>query len=71
MALGMELGLGPGDIVLDWDPAAPFPKGGGRSPPICTVVIGRPVLKFKFYCFMHSIFRKKSLIVLSLFQYKY
>ena len=27
MALGMEVGLGPGHIVLDGDPA-PFPKGG-------------------------------------------
>jgi len=31
MSLGMELGLGPGDFVLDGDPADPFPKGG-RSP---------------------------------------
>jgi len=29
IALGMELGLGPGDFVLDGDPAAPSPKGGG------------------------------------------
>jgi len=27
MKLGMEVGLGPGDIVLDGDPAAPPPKG--------------------------------------------
>ena len=54
----MELGLGPGNFVLDGDPAAPSPKRG-RSPPICTVVIGRPIFKFKFYCSMHSIFRKK------------
>ena len=26
MALGMELGLGPGDFVLDRDPAAPSPN---------------------------------------------
>jgi len=32
MSLGMELGLGPGDFVLDGDPAHPFPKGG-LSPP--------------------------------------
>jgi len=33
MSLSMELGLGPGDFVLDGDPAAPSPKrGGGRSP---------------------------------------
>ena len=31
MSLGMELGLGPGDFVLDGDPA-PSPKRG-RSPP--------------------------------------
>jgi len=28
MALGMEVGLSPGDIVLDGDPA-PYPKSGG------------------------------------------
>jgi len=32
MALGMELGLSPGDFVLDGDPAA-HPQKGGRSPP--------------------------------------
>jgi len=31
MALGMEVGLGPGHIVLDGDPAA-LPKKGGRAP---------------------------------------
>jgi len=31
MALGMEVGLGPGHIVLDGDPAPP-PKRG-RAPP--------------------------------------
>jgi len=31
MALGMELGLRPGHIVLDGDPA-PLPKEGGRLP---------------------------------------
>jgi len=29
--LGMQVGLGPGHIVLDGDPAAPYPKG--QSPP--------------------------------------
>ena len=29
MPLGMEVGLGPGDFVLDWDRASPSPKGGG------------------------------------------
>ena len=33
MSLGMELGLGPGDFVLDGDPAAP-PQKGERSPQI-------------------------------------
>ena len=31
MALGMEVGLGPGHIVLDGDPD-PLPKKGGRAP---------------------------------------
>jgi len=31
MSLGMELGLGPGDFVLD--PAPPSPKGGAASSP--------------------------------------
>ena len=30
MSLGMELGLVPGDFVLDGDPVAPSPKGGGH-----------------------------------------
>ena len=29
MKLGMQVGLGPGHIVLDGDPAPPPPKGGG------------------------------------------
>jgi len=32
MQLGVELGLGPGDFVLDRDPATRSPKG--HSPPI-------------------------------------
>jgi len=32
MPLGTEIGLGPGDIVLDWD-AAPHPKKGTEPPP--------------------------------------
>ena len=32
MSLGIELGIGPGDFVLDGDPAA-APQKGGRSPP--------------------------------------
>ena len=31
MSLGTELGLDPGDFVLDGDPVAPSPKGG-RTP---------------------------------------
>jgi len=31
MALGMELGLGPGHIVLDGD-SAPLPRKGDRAP---------------------------------------
>jgi len=33
MPLGMEVGLSPGDFVLDGDPASPSPKGG-RAPQI-------------------------------------
>ena len=37
-ALGMEVGLGPGHIVLDGDPA-PLPKKGSESPmPVGTEV---------------------------------
>ena len=32
MALGMEVGLSPGDFVLDRDPA-PLPKKGAQPPP--------------------------------------
>ena len=32
MPLGMEVGLGPGDFVLDGDPAPPPQKGGGAPP---------------------------------------
>jgi len=31
MPLGMEVGLGPGDFVLDGDPARP-PQKGGKAP---------------------------------------
>jgi len=35
MSLGMELGLGPGDFVLDGDPAfAPLPKKAAEPPEI-------------------------------------
>jgi len=32
MVLGMEVGLSPGDFVLDGDPA-PLPNKGGKAPP--------------------------------------
>jgi len=32
MQLGMEVGLGPGDFVLDRDPAPPPKKNGAQSP---------------------------------------
>jgi len=31
MPLGMEVGLGPGDFVLDGDPSLPSPKSGWSS----------------------------------------
>jgi len=34
MLLGMDLGLGPGDILLDGDPAAPLPKKGATFRPM-------------------------------------
>ena len=33
MSLGMEIGLGPGDFVLDGDPAARSPSPKGAEPP--------------------------------------
>jgi len=35
MPLGMEVGLGPGDIVLDGDPAPPRKGAQQRSRPTC------------------------------------
>jgi len=32
LALGMEVGLSPGNVVLDEDPAPPPPKKGGTVP---------------------------------------
>jgi len=40
MKLGMQVGLGPGHIVLDEDPAPPPPKG--HSPPIFGPYVLRP-----------------------------
>ena len=31
MSFAMELGLGPGDFVLNGDPAPPLPEGGGAN----------------------------------------
>jgi len=70
MVLGTEVGLSPGDFVLDGDPAHPlnfrlmFIIVIVISLEHCTIVIG--MFKFKFWYSMHSIFTKKSLIVLSL-----
>jgi len=33
MSLGRDVGLGPGDIVLDGDPAAPRSRKGAQHPP--------------------------------------
>ena len=35
--LDMEVGLDPGDVVLDGDPAAPPPKKGGTAPSLFSV----------------------------------
>jgi len=32
MTLGVQVGLGPGHIVFDGDPALPLPKGGSGPP---------------------------------------
>ena len=69
MALGMELGLSLGDFVLDMGTQLPPPQKGGRSPPnlYCRYwyIQVQVLLLYAFY------FLEKSLIVLSLFQYKY
>jgi len=41
MPLGIELGLGPGDLMLDGDPAPPK-KGGGAPSPIFSPFLLRP-----------------------------
>jgi len=33
MPLGMEIGFGPGDFLLDGDPTPPSQKGDGELPP--------------------------------------
>jgi len=47
MALDMEVGLGPGHIVLDGDPALP-PQKGGTAPPIFSPFLLWP------NCWMHQ-----------------
>jgi len=42
MKLGTEVGLGPGHIVLDGDPAPPQPKGHSPEPPIFGPCLLRP-----------------------------
>jgi len=42
MKLGTEVGLGPGHIVLDRDPAPPQPKGHSPEPPIFGPCLLRP-----------------------------
>jgi len=75
MPLGVEAGLSPGDFVLDEDPACPL---NFRPMFIIVIVISLEhiaqsllvccVQVLVFYAFY---FWKKSLIVLSLFQYEY
>jgi len=46
MPLGMEVGLGPGDIVLDGDPAPPSRKGAQQPStfrPMSIVAKGSPI----------------------------
>jgi len=52
MALGMKAGLGPGQIVLDGDPA-PLPRKGGTAPPQFSthVYSGQTVAHFS-YCWL-------------------
>ena len=43
MKLGMEVGLGPGDIVLDGDPAAPLPQRGTATNFRLMSVVAKPL----------------------------
>ena len=43
MPFGMEVGLGPGDIVLDGDPALPTRKGIQQPPLSAHVYCGQTV----------------------------
>jgi len=42
MLLGTEVGLGPGDIMLDEDPAPPPQKKGAQQPPLFGPCLLRP-----------------------------
>ena len=42
MPFGMVVGLDPGDIVLDWEPVAPFPKNGAGLDSGDIVLDGNP-----------------------------
>ena len=70
MALGMEVGLSPGDFVLDGDPDRPL-----NFWPMFIIVIViwlEHCTSFQVLVFYRfNFFRAKSLIVLSLFQYNH
>ena len=48
MPLGMEVGLSPGDFVLDGDPALPSPKMGAEHP--CQILRFGPFLLWSNGC---------------------
>jgi len=55
MPLGMEVGLGPDDFVLDGDPAPPQEKGGTASPNFWRCLLwpnGRPSQLLLSYCYV-------------------
>ena len=57
MALGMEVGLGPGHIVLDEDPGPSSPAKGAQPPPFSAHVYcghGRPALLLLSSCYRWS-----------------
>jgi len=66
--LGREVDVVPGDIVLDGDPAAPPQKREAESPKFVLSLLVYSSSSSTAQCIL---FLEKSLIVLSLFQYKY
>ena len=50
MKLGMEVGLGPGHIVLDGDLATPLPKKRGHSPQFSAHVYCGETVAHLSYC---------------------